>query len=244
MLSGKSRRSDPARRSSGKPPKKSKQANAIVERRHQTVEGLMRTMKEVIEVKTGFKIHANSAINSWVVRHAGFLQTRFSKGTDGKTAWERLHGRRYESSLLPFGAAVEAKIQDTELERSKFDMRLVSGIWLGRTIESDEHVVGNENGIILTRTVRPKNDDQLWNKDMIASVGATPWAPRAGPEPQFVEPLPAQLPMKGGLMTDRARRLHEFWQEKGKTAGCQACISPAQKHHTSACKRRQADYER
>ena len=225
-------------------PKKSKQSNAIVERMHQTVEGLMRTHKEVIEVKTGYKVHANAALTSWIVRHAGFLQTRYAKGTDGKTAWERLHGRRYESALLPFGAAVEAKVQDTELERSKFDMRLVSGVWLGRTIESDEHIVGNENGIILTRTVRPKNDEQLWQKDMLAAVGATPWAPRAGPEPQTVEPLPGQMPMKGGLMADKSRKLQDFWQEKGKTAGCQACVSPAQRHHTAACKKRQAEFER
>ena len=146
--------------------------------------------------------------------------------------------------MLPFGAAADAKIQDSDLERSKFGMRLVTGVWLGRTIESYEHVVGNENGIILTRTVRPKNDEQLWQKDLLAVVGATPWAPRAGPEPKIVEPTPAQMPMKGGLMTDKARKLQDFWIEKGKTAGCQACINPAQRHHTAACKKRQAEFDK
>ena len=59
-------------------PKKSSQSNAYVERAHQSVEAMVRTMKEVIEDKAQTKLSATESITSWMVRHAAFLQTRFS----------------------------------------------------------------------------------------------------------------------------------------------------------------------
>ena len=48
--------------------------------------------------------------------------------------------------------------------------------------------------------------------------------------------------MRGGLHTEGAKKIYEFWDAKGKTAGCLACLAPGQKHHSAACKRRQAEY--
>ena len=59
-------------------PKKSSQSNAYVERAHQSVEAMVRTMKEVIEDKAHTRLSATDNITSWMIRHAAFLQTRFS----------------------------------------------------------------------------------------------------------------------------------------------------------------------
>ena len=113
-------------------PKKSSQANAYVERAHQSVEAMVRTMNEVIEDMVRMKHSATEDITTWMIRHAAFLQARFSVGRDGKTPFKRRHHKDYTSQLLPFGSVVDAKVRDEEIERSKFDSRFIPGIWLGR----------------------------------------------------------------------------------------------------------------
>ena len=160
-------------------PKKSSQTNAYVERAHQSVdEAMVRTMKEVIEDKAHTRLSATDNITSWMIRHAAFLQTRFSIGNDGKTPFKRRHHKDSTSQLPPFGSAVDAKVRDEETERSNFDSRFIPGIWLGRATESGEHTVGTAQGVYTVRSVRAKNDQEIWNSGLIKSMKGTPWAPR------------------------------------------------------------------
>ena len=139
---------------------------------------MVRTKKEVIEDKAHTRLSATGSIASWMIRHAAFLQTRFSVGQDGKTPFKRRHHKEYTSQLLPFGSAVDAKVRDEETERSKFDSRFIPGIWLGRATESDEHIVGTAQGVCTARSVRAKNDQEIWNSGLVKSMKGTPWAPR------------------------------------------------------------------
>ena len=134
--------------SSDRTPKKSSQSNAYVERAHQRVEAMVRTMKEVIEDKAKTKLSATESITTSMIRHAAFLRTRFSVGKDGKTPFKRRHHKDHTSQLLPFGSAVDAKVRDEDTERSKFDSRFIRGIWLGRATGSDEHIVGTALGVL------------------------------------------------------------------------------------------------
>ena len=81
-------------------------------------------MKEVIEEKAKTKLSATEGNTTWMIRHAAFLQTRFSVGNDGKTPFRRRHHKDYTSQLLPRGSIV-AKVRDEETERSKFDTRFI-----------------------------------------------------------------------------------------------------------------------
>ena len=109
---------------------------------------MVRTMKEVIEDNAQTKLSATESITSWMIRHASFLQTRFSVGKDGKTPFKRRHQKDYTSQLPPFGSAVDAKVRDEDTERSKFDSRFILGIWLGRATESDEYICRNSTGCV------------------------------------------------------------------------------------------------
>ena len=42
----------------------------------------------------------------WMVEYAGALATRFSVGEDGKTAYERMKGRRFKEELVEWGEVV------------------------------------------------------------------------------------------------------------------------------------------
>ena len=57
------------------PKKKSSQSNAYVERAHQSVEAMVRTLKKVIEDKAHTRLSATDNITSWMIRHAAFLRT-------------------------------------------------------------------------------------------------------------------------------------------------------------------------
>ena len=212
--------------------KKSSQSNAYVERAHQSVEAMVRTMKEVIEDKAQTRLSATDSIAIWMIRHAAFRQTRFSVGKDSKTPFKRRHHKEYTSQLQPFGSAVGAKVRDEETECSKFDSRFIPGIWLGRATESDEYTVGSAQGVYTARSVRAKNDQRsvrakndqdIWNRGLIKSMKGTPWAPR-GEDSQAKVRMPEERhrPMIGW----NTRFLRYFWDEMGKTAGCAACASP------------------
>ena len=131
-------------------------------------------MKEVIEDKAHTRLSATDNITSWMIRHAAFLQTRFSVGKDGK----RRHHKDYTSQLPPFGSAIDAKVRDEETERSKFDSRFIPSIWLGSATESDKHVVGTAQGVYTARSARAKNDQEIWDNGLVKSMKGTPWAPR------------------------------------------------------------------
>ena len=68
------------------------------------------------------------------------------------------------------------KVRDEETERSKLDSRFTPGIWLGRATESDEHIVGTAQGVYTARSIRAKNDQEIWNSGLIKSMKGTPWA--------------------------------------------------------------------
>ena len=225
-------------------PKGSSASNAFVERMHQTLEAMVRTMKEVIESKCGVKLRSDGPLITWMIRHASWLVTRFSVGEDGRTAFQRQHNVPYSGKVLAFGSKVEAKINDQEMKRSKFDTTFVTGVYLGRAIESDEHCVGTKRGVVSVRTVRPYDADNIWNATVIGEMKGTPWNLDGsdGDNFAFVEVEPEFLPQKGGDLTTQAQNLREFWTTMGKTAGCKACENPGGRHHSNACKRRQMTF--
>ena len=192
---------------------------------------MVRTMKEVIEDKARTRMSATDSIASWMNRHAAFLQTRFFGGKDGKTPFKRRHHKEYTNQLLP-----------EETKRSRSDSRFIPGIWLGRATESDEHIVGIVQGVYTARSVRAKNDQEIWNSGLIKSVKGTPWAPR-GEDSQAEVRMPEERhgPMIG--WNTNTRILRDFWDEIGKTAGCAACASPGGKKHSVACLNRQEEWK-
>ena len=79
-----------------------------------------------------------------MIRHAGWLITMFQVKVDGKTPHERLRHRPYRGEVAEFGETVHNKLPVADL--GKADGRWSIGIWLGKTLKSDEHIVGTGKG--------------------------------------------------------------------------------------------------
>eukprot|EP00973_Karenia_brevis_P039568 5463054-Karenia_brevis.AAC.1 len=92
----------------------------------------------------------------WIVEHAGTALTYFEIGHDGKTAFQRLYGRRANVCTTEFGEQVLYK-----LLRNKFGKKQAlqsmwrDGTYLGISRISGEALIGTQEGdVVKVRTIR------------------------------------------------------------------------------------------
>ena len=60
------------------------------------------------------------------------------------------------------------------LEIPKMEPRWVVGLWLGKVEESDAHIVGTKDGIVLGRSVKTVAQDEVV-ANVFATMTWTPW---------------------------------------------------------------------
>ena len=84
-------------------PVRSSKSNGLVEKAVQDVQGMIRTMRSALEEKWGVKLGVEHPIWAWLAEYAGFLWTRFQVGRDGRTAYERLKGKKVKLHGMEFG---------------------------------------------------------------------------------------------------------------------------------------------
>ena len=68
------------------------QSNGVAERAIGEVKGMVRTMKDALEVRLQHHCRRHELILTWLVNHAGTLITRHKVHHDGRTSYERLKG--------------------------------------------------------------------------------------------------------------------------------------------------------
>ena len=108
------------------------------------------------------------------------------------------------------------KSETRRLNAAKFDSRSIPGIWLGRATESDEHIVGTALGVHTARSVRAKNDQEIWNSGLIKSMKGTPWTPRSeDSQAQVRMPEERHRPLIG--WNTNTRILRDVWDELATT---------------------------
>ena len=96
------------------------------------------------------------------VRHAAWLITHFQIKADGKTPYERLRNRAQHGEV-ELSEAVHH--EDPAKDVGKMDDKWHVGVWLGKSMASDEHHIGTNAGAKLCRSI--------WRRPRKAR-----WAPR------------------------------------------------------------------
>ena len=71
-----------------------KESNGLIENAVMLIRGIIRTIKCHIESKTQESLSDDWPVMPWLVEHAGCILSRCQKGRDGKTPFERLHGKK------------------------------------------------------------------------------------------------------------------------------------------------------
>ena len=108
------------------------QSNGVVERGIQEIEGLVRTLKDQVEEKYQKHLNQDHPFLVWLIRHAGDLYSKFQLGVDGKTAYERLKGKKFSKEMYPIGSCVHyMPLVSKSGKLNKLEVRWQDGVFLG-----------------------------------------------------------------------------------------------------------------
>ena len=109
-----------------------------------------------------------------MVEYAAVLLNRGQVGADGRTAYERLKGKKASSPGMQFGERVLAKSNVASYKRKdKMDTDWYEGIFLGQRAVSGEYLVSSPSGVFRPRTVRRVPFEQRW----VDNLSMVPWVP-------------------------------------------------------------------
>ena len=67
----------------------------------------------------------------------------------------------------------------------KMDAAMEPGIWLGRSEESDEHLLGTPRGVMRARTIRRLVPENRWDAQAFLEFRGVPWDVNSGALPQL-----------------------------------------------------------
>ena len=109
------------------------------------------------------------------VRHAAWLITNFLIKMDGKTSHERLIGRYCRDEIAEFGETAHNKLAIDTV--GKAEDRWTVGIWLGKTLRSDEHMVGTSLGTKPCRSIWRRPDGKRFEKAVLEKTCGSAWEP-------------------------------------------------------------------
>ena len=115
------------------------------------------------------------AISS-AIRYAGFVFSRFTVRSDGRTSFQYLLVTPCVSPLCMFGESVFALIPDHEVRAAKLTNRWINGCWWGRDASSDEHLVVTKHGLLECRSVRSKPPGKQWSRRETDEARGTKWS--------------------------------------------------------------------
>jgi len=120
-------------------------SNGEVENAIKQVQGMTRTLKDLIEAYGPMEIDPTHNISPWMVEYAAQLLSRYKVGEDGKTPYERIKGKKFKTPLVTFGERVRF-LKSESVGKNKWDCRWSHGIFLGIRETSGEYLLGTKEG--------------------------------------------------------------------------------------------------
>ena len=235
-------------------PVRSSQSNGIVERAVQSVEAQVRVIKLAMESRWRVEVPPSHPLLAWAAEYSGYLLNRFEVGHDGRTAYERLKGKRSTSIGVEFGEAVHWRVAPASGALGKLSSSWRNGVFLGVKGKSGELVVSDGKGVWKTRTIQRKPLDERWDQTSADLVKHYPWNNNDG-ESRAEPPEPLAVRMRDDEVEAernagekqevvprnfyiKTRDLHEH----GFTAECPGCISilrgKVRQAHSAVCRKR------
>ena len=167
------------------PPAYDPQANGAVEKGVQDVCGQMRRLRLGLEMRIGQVLPDDHPIMEWIAILACYVMNEYLEGRDGKTARERLVGRRNQLPLCEIGECVYAKVKrqvrkkNMDRNRSIWRLKIVESMWLGVDDTTGEHIVALPDGgpAVRVRTVKRMPMLSRFETSVLSQLKATPRFP-------------------------------------------------------------------
>ena len=129
------------------PPMCSSPSMGPVENTNEELCWLVRCFRRYLRERERAKmdITTESPLLPRLVRHCGWILSRYVVRVDGRTGYSRLKGREFTVGTAIFGEAMKTA------GLTKLGDRWRTSIWLAKSDRSDEHIIGLETGAVLAR---------------------------------------------------------------------------------------------
>ena len=109
-----------------------RQSNGSAENAVKQVKGQFRTLKTSTEDRYRCKIDAKSFLLAWIPRHCANPMTRFKRYSDGRTAIQRLTGRRWGRPMVVFGERLLVKVAVSRAgRRAGLESAFIRAVFVG-----------------------------------------------------------------------------------------------------------------
>ena len=149
-------------------------ANGSIERANQTIQRRIRDIKDYTERQIGATMSCNSSVLQSFVRHAPWTLTTFLVGGDGTTVHQRIRGKPFSHQIAPFGEQILLKPHKTSGPQQNLTVNWVDGCWLGFNRTTGEYIVSNKAAVTSCRSIRRRNKEERWNRDMPFGIRGHP----------------------------------------------------------------------
>ena len=236
------------------PAKGESKSNGEIEESGKTVREFAVVMKDMIEYKANVKIEQDDIIVPWMVRWAAMMISRYMVGKDGKTGYERRRSRKCKIPVVPFGETVWYKqVREGKERKDKFNSEWEEGIWLGHARNSNEAIIGLNDGVVRAYAIRRKDDGNRWDPLRIKGIKGTPSQPDPSkpginiPVRVRFDPIVhevAEEEVQDVEANSRRERITKGTLKRyGYTEGCDGCLFKEaglseSRNHTEACRKR------
>ena len=151
------------------------QTNGVSERAVQSIECITRTHKLALERKLRKRIPCDHPIMSWLVEHGADLLNKYQVGKDGRTAFERIKGKRYHGEMYEFGRKVY-HMDPGKHGGGLMQARWGVGIFLGKLNKSDEAMIFTDTEkIVKVRSVKLMLEAESWDAELVDKLQTHRW---------------------------------------------------------------------
>lgn len=138
------------------------ECNGRTENAIRRVQEKARVLRHQLECNMKRRVPETSSVVAWLVKWASELLSKYSCGDDGRSPYERLHGEKCVTPLVPFGEAVLYLPMKT-VRRDKGDGAKRPRLWLGIINRTQEVIIGTKQGVRKCRIVIRLADDEEWD---------------------------------------------------------------------------------
>ena len=235
-------------------------SNGLAERAVQAFTNQFRTLKAAFEGRLKQRVPVSHVVMSWMVEHVTYCLNRFMLGTDGHTAYGRLHGREGSERICEFGEHVLWYVP--KKARGKLNARWRHGTFLGRSLSSDQNYIGLISGeVTVARAMVRMMPSMRWDLDRVSKISCTPMTFKIN-DLDHIESLPNEPPHKSDepnreeteevLAKRKLKMTTADIVRHGYTRLCNKCsflqagrhTKAAQLRHTEECRQRFYDLMR
>ena len=171
------------------------QSNGQVENAIKKVRNMVKTILSSLESRWGIRVARDHQVYPWVFEWAADLMTRYAHvGILGKTSVQLIRGSKSSRNIAQFGEKILYKTAETIWSSSR--KHGGHGIFLGMRLRSDEILIGTTRGVIKTRTLRRRVEEEQWDPEFAKSIKGEPRQPVPGINSDHV---PAAISDRAGM---------------------------------------------